>query len=154
MTFHDFRVSWILNSNTVNELVLGVSVTFACWNFSSIMKSTGCLYAWLKILHKPSSVIISLKLMKWRTRKDHALWGAWFLPSILFSLKQIVESCTEINCLWGYANHFWCFEVLVLKNRVKQQTLLTFCKNLKNRRKLDDFSGSNDFDCKNTHVKK
>ena len=43
--------------------------------------------------------------------------------------------------------------MLVLKNRVKQLTLLTFYKKLKNRRKLDDFSGSNDFDGKNTHVK-
>ena len=31
--------------------------------------------------------------------------------------------------------------------------MLTFYKIFKNRRKLDDFSGSNDFDGKNTHVK-
>ena len=45
------------------------------------------------------------------------------------------------------------FEVLVLTNRVKQLTLLTFCKDLKNLRKLDDFSGSKDFDGKNKRVR-
>ena len=60
------------------------------------------------------------------------IWSAFY-----FSLIQIKESCTEINSLWGYANLFGCFEVLVMKNRVKQLTLLTFYKNLKNRRKLD-----------------
>ena len=32
-----------------------------------------------------------------------------------FSLKQIAESCTEINYLWEYDNIFGCFEVFVLK---------------------------------------
>ena len=36
---------------------------------------------------------------------------------------------------------------------MKELTLLTFYKNLKNRRKLDDFSGSNDFEGKNTPLK-
>ena len=43
--------------------------------------------------------------------------------------------------------------MLVLKNYVKQLTLLTFCKDLKNLRKLDEFSGLKDFDGKNTHVR-
>ena len=76
-----------------------------------------------------------------------------FCSAFYFSLKQIVESCTEINFLQGYNNLFGCFEVLVLKNRVKQLTLLTFCKNLKNLRKLDIFSSSKDFDGTNTLVK-
>ena len=39
------------------------------------------------------------------------------------------------------------------KKCVKQLILLTFYEKLKNLRKLDDFSGSNDFDGKETHVK-
>ena len=71
-----------------------------------------------------------------------------FCSAFYFLLKQIVDSCTEINFLLGYANLFGCFEVLVLKKCVKQLTLLTFYKNLKNQRKSDYFSGSNDFDRK------
>ena len=39
------------------------------------------------------------------------------------------------------------------KKCVKQLTLLTFYEKLKNLKKLDDFSGSNDFDGNDTHVK-
>ena len=42
---------------------------------------------------------------------------------------------------------------LYKKNRVKQLTLLTFYKKLKNRRKLDDFKGLKDFEGKNVLVK-
>ena len=87
---------------------------------------------------------------KWN---DHPHGAPDFCSAFYFLVKEIVESCTEINSLWGNANLFGCFEVLVLKNRFKQLTLLNFYKNLKNQRKLDDFSGSKDFDCKNTHVK-
>ena len=38
-----------------------------------------------------------------------------FCSSFYFSLKQIVESCTEINSLQVYNNLFGCLDALVLK---------------------------------------
>ena len=102
--------------------------------FYARLKSRGCL-------HNFSSVIISLKMMKWKKKKRPCLTGRLISAQhFIFLLKQIVDSCTEINSLWRYANLFGCFEVLVLKNRVKQLILLTFYKNLKNQRKSDDFA--------------
>ena len=48
--------------------------------------------------------------------KNTMPYGAPDLCSAFYSLlKQVVESCAEINSQWGYANLFGCFEVLVLK---------------------------------------
>ena len=38
-----------------------------------------------------------------------------FCSSFYFSLKQIVESCTEINSLQVYNNLFGCLDAFVLK---------------------------------------
>ena len=88
--------------------------------------------------------------MEWKKNEKTMPYGEPdFCSAFYFLLKQIVDSCTEINSLWGYANIFGCFEVLALKKmRQTDITLLTFYKNLKNQRKSDDFSGSNDFDGK------
>ena len=51
-----------------------------------------------------------------------------FCSAFNFLLKQIVESCAELNSLWGYANIFGFFEVLVLKKSFQTANFAKFKK--------------------------